>query len=224
MRKEAFKPGADEEQKFLGRVLHFSGKSEETLNLIKDTLKSALENIDSSLVRPEYKLWILKHYLLPSKRFLLTVHTLPQTHLKTLDTFVDSFTKKWAGVPKTATNAIIHSEQGLDIPSISTLYTEAHNVSHARTRLQGDHIINQVLDHAVERELANSKSVGTNLQAEQIFLTTIRADVPTLSGSEFSKKVRSQVKKTTRERVQLKVSEHQCPAGTRTRPATRYFF
>ena len=69
-------------------------------------------------------------------------------------------------------------------------------------------IINQVLDHAVERELANSKSVGANLQAEQIFLTTIRADVPTLSGSEFSKKVRSQVKKTTREGVQLKVSEH----------------
>ena len=56
--------------------------------------------------------------------------------------------------------------------------------------------VNQVLDHAVERELANSKSVGTNLQAEQIFLTTIRADVPTLSESEFSKKVRSQVKKT----------------------------
>ena len=72
----------DEEQKFLGRVLHFSGKAEDTFKLIKDTLKNALDNIEACLVRAEYKLWILKHYLLPSKRFLLTVHTLQKTHLK----------------------------------------------------------------------------------------------------------------------------------------------
>ena len=70
----------------------------------------------------------------------LTVHTLPQTHLKTLDTYVDSFAKKWVGVAKSATNAIIHSGLGPDIPSISTLYIETHDVSHARTRLHGDHI------------------------------------------------------------------------------------
>ena len=67
----------------------------------------------------------------------LTVHTLPQTHLKTLDTFVNSFAKKWAGVPRSATNAIIHSEQGLDIPSISTLYTEAHIVRRTMSSMPG---------------------------------------------------------------------------------------
>ena len=84
----------DQEQKFLGRVLLFSGKSEDTLKLIKDTLKHALENIELSLVRSEYKLWILKQYLIPSKRFLLTVHTLPITHLRKLDTYVDQWIKK----------------------------------------------------------------------------------------------------------------------------------
>ena len=103
-------------------------------------------------MKTEYKLWILKNYLIPSKRFLLTVHTLPMTHLKALDTFVDQWIKKWAGVPKSATNAVIHLEAGLDIPSISTVYTEAHNVSHARTRLQGDMVINHVLDHTLTRE------------------------------------------------------------------------
>ena len=118
----------DEEQKFLGRLLFFRGKSEETFNLVKDTLKSALDNIEASLVRSEYKLWILKHYLLPSKRFFLTVHTLTMTHLKLLDTFVDQYTKRWSGVPKSATNVIIHLKEGLDIPTISATYTEAHNV------------------------------------------------------------------------------------------------
>ena len=90
----------DEEQKFLGKLIFFSGKSEDTFNLVLETLKEALERIEASMVRVEYKLWILKNYLIPSKRVLLTVHTLPPTHLKKLDTFVDKFTKKWAGVPK----------------------------------------------------------------------------------------------------------------------------
>ena len=73
----------EEEQKFLGWVLFFSGKSKETFKLMKDTLIVALERVEASLIRPEYKLlWILKNYLIPSKRFLLTVHTLPAVHLK----------------------------------------------------------------------------------------------------------------------------------------------
>ena len=83
----------EDEQKFLGKLLFFSGKSEETFKLVRDTLKEALENIEESLIRPEYKLWILKNYLIPSKRFLLTVHTLTQTQLKTLDTLTDKAIK-----------------------------------------------------------------------------------------------------------------------------------
>ena len=59
---------------FLGKLLFFSGKSDDTLKLIYDTLKEALDRIEASFVRSEYKLWMLKHYLIPSKRFLLTVH------------------------------------------------------------------------------------------------------------------------------------------------------
>ena len=107
----------DEEQKFLGRLLFFSGKSEETFKHIHDILKDALERIEASLIRSEYKLWILKNYLLPSKRFLLTVHTLPPSQLSRLDTFVDKYTKKWAGLPRSATNVVIHLEEALDIPA-----------------------------------------------------------------------------------------------------------
>ena len=46
----------DQEQKFLGCLLFFSGKSEETFQFIKETLKKALDNVEASLVRTEYKL------------------------------------------------------------------------------------------------------------------------------------------------------------------------
>ena len=162
----------DEEQKFLGRLLFFSGKSEETFKHIYEILKDALERIEASLVGSEYKLWILKNYLLPSKRFLLTVHTLPPSQLSRLDTFVDKCIKKWAGLPRSATNVVIHLEEALDIPSITSIYTEAHNTSHARTRLQGDPIINEVLDHTLNRE-AECVRGQTTTAAEKMFRDTI---------------------------------------------------
>ena len=209
----------DEEQKFLGRLLFFSGKSEETFKLVYDTLKDALERIEASLVRSEYKLWILKNYLLPSKRFLLTVHTLPQSHLAKLDTFVDKFTKKWAGLPKSATNVVIHSQEALDIPSISAVYTEAHNTSHARTRLQGDAIVNEVLDHTLNREAEYIRSQTTTM-AEQVFRETIHLNtldntIPTYTGNRakhlthtFNTEIRTKVRDTTRTKIQESLTNH----------------
>ena len=209
----------DEEQKFLGKLLFFSGKSEDTFKLIYDTLKEALDRIEASFVRSEYKLWILKHYLIPSKRFLLTVHTLPQTHLKKLDTFVDKFTKKWAGLPKSATNVIIHLKESLDIPAISAVYTEAHNTSHARTRLQGDKIINDVLDVTLAREDAYIHS-QTTTEAEKVFketlqLNTVDGEIPTFTGEKsrqlthkFNVDIRTRVKNATKAGVQEKLSNH----------------
>ena len=88
----------DEEQKFLGKLLFFNGKPEETFNHISEIFKEGIERIEKSMVRNEFKLWIYTNYFLPSKRFLLTVHTLTKTQLKTLDTLTDQAIKTWVGV------------------------------------------------------------------------------------------------------------------------------
>ena len=51
----------DEEQKFLGKLLFYTGKSEETFTHIKETFEESLTNIENSSVRNEYKLWIYSH-------------------------------------------------------------------------------------------------------------------------------------------------------------------
>ena len=210
----------DEEQKFLGKLLFFSGKSEETYKLVHDTLKEALDRIEASLIRSEYKLWILKNYLIPSKRFLLTVHTITKTHLVKLDTFVDKYTKKWAGLPRSATNVVLHLQEALDIPAISAVYTEAHNTSHARTRLQGDSTINAMLDHTLAREATYSRGHQTTMEAEEMFqdtlhLSTVDGEIPTYNGEEarqltytFNKGIRTKVRNATREEVQEKLQSH----------------
>ena len=213
----------DEEQKFLGKLLFFVGKSEETFTLLRTTLLSGMERIDKSFVREEYKLWIYKEYFLPSKRFLLTVHTLTATHLKLLDTLSDKFVKKWTGLPCSATNAIIHLKEGLDCKSISELYMECHAVSHARTRLKGDASINQVLDSTVQREGQLSQTSGrlhTTTVCEEVFqqvlqLSTVDGEVPEYTGEQgrhlqekFNREVQEKVKKAVRAEQQEKLVEH----------------
>jgi hypothetical protein len=141
-----------EEQKYLGKVISYSGKSSDTFELVKEIFREKLENIDQTMVRNEYKLWIYQNYFLNSHRFLLTIHDITQTDLKVLDRFTDKYLKKWAGVPQCTTNALFHLRTGLDIKSISQLYEVCHCMSHARTRLRGDDQVNHVL---------TSKSTGS---------------------------------------------------------------
>ena len=132
----------EEEHKCIGKVIFPSGKSSDTFEHIKTVFQDKLEKIYKSSIRNEYKLWIYDKYFLSAHRFLLTVHTVTATDLKKLDTFTDQYVKKWAGVPKCTTNALIHMRTGLNIKSITQLYEEAHLVSHTRTRLKGDNKVN----------------------------------------------------------------------------------
>ena len=99
---------ANEEQKFLGRVLFFKGKSAECFQLLESKIKEKLENLEKTAVRNEFKIEIYKIYILPSIRFLLTVHDLLITYLKKLDTIANKYLKTWAGLPRCATKAVLH--------------------------------------------------------------------------------------------------------------------
>ena len=136
------------------------------------------------------------------ERFLLTVHTLTKTQLQTLDTLTDKAIKRWVGLPRSATNAIIHMPQALDIKSISQLYTEMHTVSHVRTRLQGDSTVNAAIDCTLEREGSWTTKQSTTVQCEATFDTakdivnTVECDIPTVTGEcDFNKSVKNAVKK-----------------------------
>ena len=160
---------AEEEQKFLGKVISFSGKSIDNYNLIKENFTKQLKNLDNTKIRNEYKLWIYKNYFLPSKRFLLTVHELTSSYLKMLDTQTFQFVKKWAGLPKCASNTIFTTNVALDIPSITQLYTETHCLNHATTRIKGDKIVNQALNSKLQRESNCKRNKSVAIGVEEFY-------------------------------------------------------
>ena len=98
-------------------------KSKDTFIYLKTELLTKLENIEKSAVRNEFKLWIYKHYFLPSVRFILTVHDLTKTDQTKLDALCTKYVKKWTELPPCATNPIVHMKTGLDIMSIPHVYS-----------------------------------------------------------------------------------------------------
>ena len=210
----------DEEQKFLGKLLFFKGKPEETFNLVKDTFVKGIEKIGEAMVRNEFKLWMYTNYLLPSKRFLLTIHTLTDTQLKSLDTLTDKAIKSWAGLPPGATNALIHMPEGLDVKSISEMYKEVHTVSHTRTRLKGDHIVNSAINATIQRESEYTHKKSTCIEAETVYKVALESNttlgqVPNFTGAQagklkhkFSEDVTNSVKAALNVERRQKWEEH----------------
>ena len=187
---------SEEEQKFLGRVLFFNGKSEECYNLLENVITKKMNNLDQTLIRDEYKLEIYQMYILPFIRFLLTVHDLPQTYLAKLDIKADQYLKKWAGLPKCATNAILHLNTALNIKKISTLYTETHCVTHCSTRLKGDRSVNLLLDNRLQRESKLSRKKSITVQAERVYQSALNRNM-----------VAGEIPGTTPENIRLTISD-----------------
>ena len=125
------------------------------------------------------------NYLLPSKRFILTVHNLTTTSLEKLDRLTDKYVKQWAGLPPSATNALLHMHIGMDIKSISEMYMEAHTVSHTRTRLKGDVIVNSVIDATLIREAEYTRKKAQPLKLKPHF-TQFYSRSPLMAQSPLS--------------------------------------
>ena len=70
--------------RFLGQTQSYSSftTAREAGKHFSDELERQLNNLDSSLIRGEYKLWIYKRCLTPSFNFCLAVDAIPETTLK----------------------------------------------------------------------------------------------------------------------------------------------
>ena len=113
----------------------------------------------------------------------MTVHDLPQTYLLKLDSMANQYLKRWAGLPRCATTAILHLDSALNIKNISSLYLEAHTLSHTATRLKGDRKVNLALDNKLERESEFRRKKSVTVEAESIFKSafsqnTVQGEVP----------------------------------------------
>ena len=123
-----------------------------------------MENIEKTLIRPEYKLKIYWKYLLPSIRFILTIHDLKKCHLEKLDSLCEPYIKSWLCIPKLGANtAFVHDKHGLNISTITDLYMECHTLAHSRTRTIGHVMVNHALKSKLARESKWTRQLSTTV-------------------------------------------------------------
>jgi hypothetical protein len=165
---------ASEEQKFLGKVMFYSGKESDTFDYFQTKFKEKLDFLDKAAIRNEFKLWVYSNYFLSSMRFILTVHDLTSTSLRALDTQVNKYLKKWCELPNCATQAVIHSSVGLNITTLEDLYHLCHSLEVTNVRLRADVLVNVAVDEALAREAAMSKNkTATVTKAQETFVEAL---------------------------------------------------
>ena len=150
-------------------------------------IKEKIDNLDKTEVRTVFKIEIYQMYILPSLRFLLTVHEITKTHLKKLDVLTDQYVKRWIGLPRCATTEIIHAKYAMNIKTITALYKEAHCVTHVATRLKGDSLVNKILDNKIERESEFNRKHSITVEAEKVYqdalsMNTVQGIIPNPQG------------------------------------------
>ena len=99
-----------------------------------------------------------KNYLLPSCRFILTVHDITKTNLLALDSLAHRYMKKWIGLPRSATPGVLHIPHLTDVKSIYQVYLEAYTSAYLSSRLKGRLKVNIALDSKLENESSWSKN------------------------------------------------------------------
>ena len=120
--------------------------------IIKEKMGDQLKNIDSLLVRNEYKARIYSEYFLGSYRFLFSVHDLNKGQLKALEDLTHSYLKDWLGLPRCASWALVHDYHGLNIKSVEHLYKESRALTLSHIRFFSDSRVRHALDSKEERE------------------------------------------------------------------------
>jgi hypothetical protein len=139
--------------KFLGSELTGDNTPHAMFDLIHSKLKLKLDNIDTCMLRGEYKANIYTRYALPSIRYYLTVHTIHKTHMEKLDSLTRKYLKKWFKIPTHGvSDASIFHPYMLGLKAPSQLYKEAHAGSYTMIRMKGDDLVNHALDSQLERE------------------------------------------------------------------------
>ena len=128
--------------------------------------------------------------------------------MKSLDTLCDKYAKKWAGVPRSGTNIILHCPQTLNIPTITQLYRESHATTHSSTRLKGDTTVNDVLDVKLAREGQWTQKKSTAVYSESLFQQASSESSQHLSPKTKLNTIKSKVKKFIKEDSERQRAEH----------------
>ena len=142
----------DKCHKFLGGIYTFDFSASSIGAVIRDKMSDQLKNLDSTLIRNEYKVRVYSEYFLGACRFILSIHDLTKSQISDLESMAHSYLKRWLGLPRGASWALVHDIHGMNVKSIDHLYKESRSLTLSNIRFFSDDRVRHALDSKEERE------------------------------------------------------------------------
>ena len=158
----------DAHHRFLGGIYSFACSSSTVTSVVKEKISTQLNNINELLVRNEYKVRIYSEYFLGSLRFLFSVHDLHKAQLQELESLTHRYLKRWLGLPRGASWALVHDSHGLNIKSITHLYLESRSLSLPNIRFFSDGRVRHALDSKEDREGTWRRKFSSTIYAKDL--------------------------------------------------------
>lgn len=138
--------------KFLGGFYTFKSSQCSVSNLVHNKIAREMANVDSLLIRDEYKVKIYSDYVLSSNRFLFSIHDICNSNLQKIEDLTHRYLKRWFGIPQGGSWCFVHDSSGLGIKSISQLYRESRTLALEQIKFFGDSRVQHAFKSKETRE------------------------------------------------------------------------
>ena len=162
-RKTTFKLGegltrsvTDWSTKFLGSLFAISPQAtrKEAGKVLLESFSEKLSNLDKAPIRGEYKLWIYKRYLTQSIHFFLSVNPIPSTIISKMQAMGMKKLKRWLGLARSTTIAVIHRPDVLGVPFLPQLQSKAKLTFLSSVMSSDDPMIQEITNAALDEPTA----------------------------------------------------------------------
>ena len=136
---------SDKPIKSLGWCYDASLKECEQVQQLKQEVNRGLKNIDQSMPPGKLKLWCLQFGLLPWLMWPLTVVDIPITKVENMERVINSYVRKWLGVPRCLSNINLASSSCLS--QVSPRSLNAPKTGWRRPSQSPETNVHWLLDH-----------------------------------------------------------------------------
>jgi len=151
--------------KFLGHTLCHTqpATSKESGKRFMNSFLEKLSSLDASPIRGEYKLWILRRFLIPSFHFVLSVDVILESSIKKVQSQCTRKIKDWLGLTRGVTNAVIHHPNVIDIPTIAEYHKKAKLTCLSSILTSKDPMISEISELLLDQDFTRSQRIPSEV-------------------------------------------------------------
>ena len=125
---------------------------------------TCLDKLDRCPIRGEFKTWIYKRFLVQSFQFQMSVNAIPSGIIRNMQALGLRKLKRWLGVTRSSTAAILHHPSVLGIPALDDFSLKSKLIFLAAVSSSKDPFINEINSLISENHFCYSRRIPAMAQ------------------------------------------------------------